>query len=113
RLCALTPPHLGIITAIGMAHYERFKTLDAVSHAKYELAEAARDIGGSVILASDTLDFDWPRQFVERHRDLVITVGEDASADLVIASVRQESDGIVAAIRWRGEHYELRAPLYG
>ena len=27
RLCALTPPHLGIITAIGKAHYERFKTL--------------------------------------------------------------------------------------
>ena len=25
RLCALTPPHLGIITAIGKAHYERFK----------------------------------------------------------------------------------------
>jgi UDP-N-acetylmuramoyl-tripeptide--D-alanyl-D-alanine ligase len=24
RLCALTPPHLGIITAIGKAHYERF-----------------------------------------------------------------------------------------
>ena len=42
RLCALTPPHLGIITAIERAaHYERFKTLDAVSRAKYELAEAA------------------------------------------------------------------------
>ena len=113
RLCALTPPHLGIITAIGMAHYERFKTLDAVSRAKYELAEAARDNGGSVIVASDTLNFVWPRQFVERHRDLVITVGEDSGADLVIDSVRQEPDGVVAAIRWRGERYELRAPLYG
>lgn len=113
RLCALTPPHLGIITAIGKAHYERFKTLDAVSRAKYELAEAARDNGGSVIVASDTLNFVWPRQFVERHRDIVITVGEDADADLVIDAVRQQTDGIVAAIRWRGERYELRAPLYG
>jgi UDP-N-acetylmuramoyl-tripeptide--D-alanyl-D-alanine ligase len=113
RLCALTPPHLGIITAIGMAHYERFKTLDAVSRAKYELAEAARDNGGSVIVASDTLNFVWPRQFVERHRDLVITVGEDSGSDLVIDSVRQECDGILTAIRWRGERYELRAPLYG
>jgi UDP-N-acetylmuramoyl-tripeptide--D-alanyl-D-alanine ligase len=113
RLCALTPPHLGIITAIGKAHYERFKTLDAVSRAKYELAEAARDSGGSVIVASDTLNFAWPRQFVERHRDLVITVGEDGAADLVIDSAHQEKDGVVAAIRWRGERYELRAPLYG
>ena len=31
RLCALTPPKLGIITAIGKAHYERFKSLDAVA----------------------------------------------------------------------------------
>jgi uncharacterized membrane protein len=40
RLCALTPPKLGIITAIGKAHYERFKTLDAVARAKFELAAA-------------------------------------------------------------------------
>ena len=113
RLCALTPPHLGIITAIGKAHYERFKSLDAVSRAKFELAEAARDNGGSVIVASDTLDFVWPRQFIERHRDITITVGEDAASDLVIETVRQEPDGIIAAIRWRGERYELRAPLYG
>jgi UDP-N-acetylmuramoyl-tripeptide--D-alanyl-D-alanine ligase len=113
RLCALTPPHLGIITAIGKAHYERFKSLDAVSRAKFELAEAARDNGGSVIVASDTLNFVWPRQFIERHRDLAITVGDDPAADLVIDRVRQERDGIAAEIRWRGERYELRAPLFG
>jgi UDP-N-acetylmuramoyl-tripeptide--D-alanyl-D-alanine ligase len=119
RLCALTPPHLGIITAIGKAHYERFKSLDAVARAKFELAEAARDNGGSVIVASDTLNFAWPRQFIERHRDLAITVGpapcneEDPAFDLVIEAVRQEPDGVVAAICWRGERYELRAPLYG
>ena len=47
-----------------------------MSRAKFELAEAARDNGGSVIVAADTLNFVWPRQFVERHRDLVITVGD-------------------------------------
>ena len=43
HLCALTPPRIGIISAIGKAHYERFKSLDAVAHAKFELAEAVRD----------------------------------------------------------------------
>ena len=69
RLCALTPPKLGIITAIGKAHYERFKSLDAVAQAKFELAEAARDNGGTVIVAADTLEFARPREFLERHRD--------------------------------------------
>jgi UDP-N-acetylmuramoyl-tripeptide--D-alanyl-D-alanine ligase len=113
RLCALTPPKLGIITAIGMAHYERFKTLDAVSHAKFELAEAARDNGGSAVVAADTLQFAWPREFVARHRDRVVTVGADPAADLAIDELRQEPDGVVAEVQWRGANYVLRAPLYG
>jgi UDP-N-acetylmuramoyl-tripeptide--D-alanyl-D-alanine ligase len=113
RLCALTPPRIGIISAIGKAHYERFKSLDAVAHAKFELAEAARDNGGTVVIASDVLQFAWPREFVERHRDIVVTVGADDQSSLVIQSLRQEADGIIAQVVWRGTGYELRAPLFG
>src|SRR5205085_6273154 len=113
RLCALTPPKLGIITAVGKAHYERFKTLDAVARAKFEVAEAAHANGGSAIIASDTLQFDWPRQYVETHRDRVVTVGPEDEADLVIRSLRQEADGIAAEIQWRGRTYQLKAPLFG
>ncbi len=113
RLCALTPPRIGIISAVGKAHYERFKSLDAVAHAKFELAEAVRDNGGTIIVAAEILDLAWPREFVERHRDRVVTVGGEDTADLVIAALRQESDGIVAQIGWHGQGYELRAPLFG
>jgi UDP-N-acetylmuramoyl-tripeptide--D-alanyl-D-alanine ligase len=113
RLCALTPPRIGIISAIGKAHYERFKSLDAVARAKFELAEAVRDNGGTVITASDVMEFAWPREFVESHRDMVVTVGADDNAALAIRSLRQMPDGIVAAISWHGRSYELRAPLFG
>jgi UDP-N-acetylmuramoyl-tripeptide--D-alanyl-D-alanine ligase len=112
RLCALTPPRVGIITAIGKAHYERFKSLDAVARAKFELAEAVGDNHGRLVVASDVLEFAWPREFVERHRDMVVTVGE-GTADFAIASLRQERDGIVAEMLWGGARYELRAPLFG
>src|SRR5260370_4632974 len=85
RLGELTPPKLGIITAIGKAHYERFKSLDAVAKAKFELAEAARDNGGTAIVAEDALEFDWPREFVARHRGRVGTLGSDAAAELYFA----------------------------
>lgn len=113
RLCALTPPKFGIISAIGKAHYERFKSLDAVAQAKFELAEAVRDQGGTTVVAADTLAFAHSRAFAERHRDSVLIVGDDTAADLEIIALRQEADGIVAALRWRGQSYELRAPLYG
>lgn len=113
RLCALTPPKLGVITAIGMAHYERFKTLDAVAQAKFELAAATRDNGGSVIVATDALGFTHSREFAERHRDIVVSVGAGDDAGLAIRELRQEAEGIVAAIVWRGREYQLRAPLFG
>jgi UDP-N-acetylmuramoyl-tripeptide--D-alanyl-D-alanine ligase len=113
RLCALTPPQIGIITAIGKAHYERFKSLDAVAQAKFELAEAVCANAGTVVVAADTLAFARPREFVERHRGIVLIVGDDAASDLAIAALRQEADGIVAAVRWRHQDYDLRAPLYG
>jgi UDP-N-acetylmuramoyl-tripeptide--D-alanyl-D-alanine ligase len=113
RLCALTPPKLGIITAIGKAHYERFKTLDAVARAKFELAEAAHANDGTAIIASDTLQFEWPRQYVQAHRDRVVTVGAEQDTDLTIRSLHQEADGIIAEIAWRGRDYQLKAPLFG
>jgi UDP-N-acetylmuramoyl-tripeptide--D-alanyl-D-alanine ligase len=113
HLCDLTPPHLGIITAIGKAHYERFKSLDAVSHAKFELAEAARDNDGKVVVNADVLGFPWPREFVDRHADSVVTVGEGRENSVAIRSLCQDSDGIAATVSWRGQEYELRAPLFG
>ncbi len=113
RLCELTPPKLGIITAIGKAHYERFKSLDAVARAKFELAEAVRDNGGTLIVAADVLEFAWPREFVEAHRGMVVTVGGEGEAGVTVEALRQEADGIVATVAWRGGRYELRAPLFG
>ncbi len=113
RLCALTPPQIGIITAIGKAHYDRFKSLGAVARAKFELAEAVRDNRGTVIVAADVLDFAWPREFAKEHRDIMVTVGAQDNATLVISSLRQESDRIVAEVSWRGADYQLRAPLFG
>jgi UDP-N-acetylmuramoyl-tripeptide--D-alanyl-D-alanine ligase len=113
RLCALTPPKIGIISAIGKAHYERFKTLEAVASAKFELAEAVRAKDGKAIVAEQTLAFEATRRFAASYPETLVTVGVDGSAALTIGSIRQDADGIVVAVHWEGVPYELRAPLYG
>ncbi|HTQ34827.1 MAG TPA: UDP-N-acetylmuramoyl-tripeptide--D-alanyl-D-alanine ligase [Stellaceae bacterium] len=114
RLCALTPPKMGIVTAIGMAHYERFKSLETVAEAKFELAEAAVANGGQVIAAADVLDFAAPRRFAEAHADALLTVGAaEQGAVAVIEVMRQDIDGIAVTVMWQGRLYELRAPLFG
>jgi UDP-N-acetylmuramoyl-tripeptide--D-alanyl-D-alanine ligase len=113
RLCALTPPRMGIVTAIGMAHYERFKTLETVAAAKFELAEAVAANGGKTIVAADVLAFAAPQRFADAHPQALITVGGEAGAAALIDDMRQEIDGVVVRVLWQGREYELRAPLFG
>ena len=113
RLCRLAPPDLGIITAIGMAHYERFRTLEAVAQTKFELAEAVAGKGGAVVVASQVLDLAPAREFVDLHREQTIIVGSDAEASLRILHFAQTENGIEAEVIWNGRAYLLKAPIYG
>lgn len=113
RLCELTPPKMGIVTAIGMAHYERFKSLETVAEAKFELAEAAAAQGGTVIANADVLEFAAPQRFARAHPETFLTVGGEAETSVVIAAIRQGIDGIAVTVTWRDRSYELRAPLFG
>ncbi|HEX6651445.1 MAG TPA: UDP-N-acetylmuramoyl-tripeptide--D-alanyl-D-alanine ligase [Thermoleophilaceae bacterium] len=52
ELCDLVHPKIGILTAIGPAHLERFGSLDAIEQAKGELAEGI-PAGGTFITTAD------------------------------------------------------------
>lgn len=48
-LCRLAPPEIGILTAVGPQHLERFKSIENTAIAKYELIEALPSDGLAVI----------------------------------------------------------------
>lgn len=128
NLCDLTPPQYGIISAIGHAHYERFKTLDTVAQAKYELAESVLSRNGTMIVHEKTLKFEHSRAIRHRAMDHFVVCGEPmrtktpkteqefsylAPDDLQIMSVDQTPKGLCVQIKWKEQSYTLRAPLYG
>ena len=113
RLCRLAPPDMAIVTAIGMAHYERFKTLDTVAATKFELAEAAVARGGKVIVAEDVLNHAPARAFADSHRDSMILCGMSDTCDLQILETSQTKDGLSLSVQWQGERYTLAVPLFG
>lgn len=49
ELCRLAPPDIGILTAVGPQHLERFKSIENTAKAKYELIEALPSDGLAVI----------------------------------------------------------------
>ncbi len=128
-LCELTPPNFGIITSIGHAHYERFKSLEAVVKAKYELAESVIRQHGKMIVHEKTLKFEHSRNIRHKAMDSFVACGEPhnptkkpkngqefsylAPDDLKILSIEQTPKGLCVNIKFRDEKYTLRAPLYG
>ncbi len=127
-LCQLTPPHYGIISSIGHAHYERFKTLDTVVQAKYELAESVLARSGTMIVHEKTLMYAHSQNIRNRAMDQFIVCGEPmqtnqpknvqefsylAPDDLRIILVEQTPKGLCVRVSWKGESYVLRAPLFG
>lgn len=113
RLCRLAPPDAGVITAIGMAHYERFKSLDAVARTKFELAEAVVAKGGTVIVAEQVMDFEPAKTFRDRHPQKTLVAGKGADCALRLVSSEQIDAGIQAEVIWNGSSYVLSAPIYG
>lgn len=113
KLCRLAPPDMAIITAIGHAHYERFKSLDAVAKAKFEMAEATCQRNGKVITHTDVLAFPYTREFLNTHRQNFVICGEEEGSYLNIREILQRSNGLVVEIELNGKSFTAEVPLFG
>jgi UDP-N-acetylmuramoyl-tripeptide--D-alanyl-D-alanine ligase len=104
---------MGVITAIGHAHYERFKSIDNVAQAKFELAQAVLAKHGKMVVHEQTLSFDYTRKFAEQSRKDFTIVGGNSMGDVIVEQTDQTPDGLRVYVRWNGQPYKLEAPLYG
>lgn len=127
-LCELTPPDYGIIASIGHAHYERFKSLETVAKAKFELAEAVleKEIGNIVIHERTlkfphvrTMKFENPGKFVvcgdppevDPHKQKDVSYMQPE--DIHIVEVIQTIKGLSVKIGIKGKHYGFDVPIFG
>lgn len=53
ELCDFVRPHVGVLTAIGPAHLDRFGSLEAIRRAKYEIVESLPPDGVAVMNVDD------------------------------------------------------------
>lgn len=92
ELCRFVRPRIGVLTAIGPAHLERFGSLDAVERAKYELI-AALPPGGTAVMNVD--DIRVRRLADQTHHVPVMRYGVDPQAmpDVTAGDVTISSDG--------------------
>ncbi len=106
KLCNLVHPKDGIITAIGTAHYARFKTVENVAKAKFELAEAVEENGGNLVLNQGQIE----ARFLAK-APLATVVGE--GRDYYYENVEQTPEGLSFIFVAQGQKFGLEVPLFG
>lgn len=128
ELCKLVPPDVGVITAIGHAHYERFRSLKTVAEAKYELAQAVlKKESGKMVVHERTLKYQNALNMRSEYRDQFTVVGDPPEVtmklynetsymqpdDIHIDFVQQHSYGLEVKLGFDKKHYTLEPPLFG
>ena len=78
ELCRTARPDVGVVTNVGLAHYEMFGSQATIAQAKGELPEALPADGVAVLNADDAL----VAGMAERTGARVVTYGIDAPADV-------------------------------
>jgi UDP-N-acetylmuramoyl-tripeptide--D-alanyl-D-alanine ligase len=112
RLCQLTPPSAGLITAVGDMHLERFGSMEEIVKAKSELA-AAIPPGGLLVVNADSPGALRIAKAATHCR--VLLYGESSNEDLEthLEDVRFSKQGTTFLLRTREKTYACFTPLLG
>ncbi|CAK0768710.1 Mur ligase [Gammaproteobacteria bacterium] len=112
-LCDLVSPNYGIITALGMAHYERFKSLDTVCKAKFELAQSVLKGGGMMIIPETILTADCATHSVSENSNQFLVVKTNDGDQHTLSRYCLTAQGIEIEIIVNGVHYHAKVPIHG
>lgn len=88
-LCEIARPNVGVVTNVGYAHVENFKSIDDVAAAKRELIEALPPDGTAILNADD----ERVAKFVSVHSGRSLTYGMAENAEIRAEDVKLTSSG--------------------
>jgi UDP-N-acetylmuramoyl-tripeptide--D-alanyl-D-alanine ligase len=113
KLCSLTPPNAGIVTAVGEMHLERFGSLESLYQAKSELAKAIPNDGILVVNG----DYDLCRKMaLENPKKTIVLYGLDKSKgnlDAYMHDIKPIDKGTSFIIDWQAQSYHGTTKLIG
>lgn len=89
ELCDIVHPKYGILTTIGEAHLESFKTIDNICKTKFELIESLPKDGVAILNKDDK----YQREYKLENKCKVIWIGIDKEADVCAKNISITNKG--------------------
>jgi UDP-N-acetylmuramoyl-tripeptide--D-alanyl-D-alanine ligase len=84
EVCEILRPRLGILTAVGVQHLERFGTRERIAEAKYELLAALPPGGPAVVNADDPVCLELARRARADGKRVVLYGMRETAEDLAV-----------------------------
>ncbi len=106
NLSKLVKPHIGVITNIGEAHIENFKSIDEIAKAKSEIIENIQN-DGTIILNRDDQFFRFLFNKAKQYNLNISTFGKNRKSDIHVIKVLKHGERSRALIRIRNKKIDL------
>ncbi len=115
ELCKLVRPEVGILTAVGLQHLERFKNVENITKAKYELIESLPPDGIAVFncdndICAKLADTTENRKVL---RYGINPIATQTTNTLTATNIQQTDKGLAFTVHNRSQNVEIRTPLLG
>ena len=101
KICNLVKPQYGILTAVGSAHFENFKSKDAIAKEKFDLIKSVIKNDGSYIINPNTVD----KKYIEKFNA--------DTTNFSITNTTISINGIKFKLSYNGKKYDISAPVFG
>ena len=106
NLSKLIKPHIGVITNIGEAHMENFKSIKGIAKAKSEIIENIIE-GGTVILNRDDKFFNFLLKKAKLFKIKVVTFGKNKASDVQLKQIIKKNDISKIIVKINNKKVEL------
>ena len=91
NLSSLIEPHIGVITNIGEAHIENFRSVYGIAKAKSEIIENICE-GGTIILNRDDKFFNFLSKIAKSYKLKICSFGKHKRSDIEIKKIIKKGD---------------------
>ncbi len=107
--CDLVKPKYGILTSIGKAHLETFKSIENIQEGKFELIESLPSDGVGILNKDDELQVSYKI----KNNCKIIWVGINSKADFQAINIKCDNEGTTFDCKIDGELVSFKTKLLG
>ncbi len=110
ELCDIVNPKYGLLTTIGLAHLETFKSEENIQKGKFELIESLPTDGVAVLNGDDPKQVEY--KINSKCKKIWIGI-DNKDADIYASNVKMSNNGLEFNVNVKGKKYKFETILLG